>query len=106
MAEDRLERLLNLQNEQPDDSFLSFAIAQEFTKKGQFDEALRRYESLLKNDPQYVATYYHLGKLYETLDSIKKAIETYEIGKTIARQTGAHHDLKELQAALDLVLEA
>jgi len=52
----------------PDDSFLLFAIAKEHEKAGATDEALEYYLKLTATDPDYVGTYYHLGKLYEEED--------------------------------------
>lgn len=97
---DRLDQLLQFYEEDPDDAFTRFALAQEYLNRGEVDEALTLFEELVDTDPDYVGTYYHLGKLYERLDRTEDAIETYERGVEVAREQRAQKDLSELQDAL------
>lgn len=97
---DRLDQLLQFYEEDPDDAFTRFALAQEYLNRGEVDEALTLFEELVDTDPDYVGTYYHLGKLYERLDRTADAIETYERGVEVAREQRAQKDLSELQDAL------
>lgn len=96
----RLDQLLRFYEEDPDDPFTRFAIAQEYRNQGDFDEALAFFEELVETDPNYVGTYYHLGKLYERLGRTEAAIETYEAGIEIAREQRDTKSLSELQDAL------
>jgi tetratricopeptide (TPR) repeat protein len=95
----RLELLQNMQKDSPDDSFLTFAIAKEYEKLGQLDEALQHFLQLVKNDPEYVGTYYHLGKLYEQKEAFAQAFATYKAGMKVARKAGDQHALSELAGA-------
>ena len=97
---DRLDQLLQFYEEDPDDPFTRFAIAQEYRSRGEIDEALEFFEGLVDTDPDYVGTYYHLGKLYEELDRTEAAIETYEDGIEVAREQRDRKSLSELQDAL------
>ena len=99
MPTNRLEQLKTLLNESPEDAFLQFAIAKEYEKLGQAEEALQCYLDLAEGHPGYVGTYYHLGKLQEKLGSGKLAWETYSKGMAIARQAGDQHALSELAGA-------
>lgn len=96
---DRIEHLLQFYEEDPDDAFTRFALAQEYLKSGDTEKARAFFEELVETDPDYVGTYYHLGKLYERLGRTEEAIATYEAGIEVARAQRARKDLSELQDA-------
>jgi tetratricopeptide (TPR) repeat protein len=98
---DRLQLLHNLLAEQPNDPFLNHALALEEIKVGRDDEALRLFESLLTHNPDYVGSYYHLGKLHERLGDESKAIAVYEKGMEVAKKLSDNHALSELRGAYD-----
>ncbi len=95
----RLERLQAMLQESPDDAFLLFALAKEYEKLDNNEQALDFYLKLEKEHPNYVGTYYHLGKLYENLEKPAKAFHTYKVGMKIAKQEGDQHSLSELAGA-------
>lgn len=95
----RLKQLQSLLEEDPGSSFLQFAIAKEYEKYEQWPEARMAYETLAQNDPDYVGTYYHLGKLYEKLDRPADAFQTYKTGMEAAKRAGDQHALSELAGA-------
>ncbi len=97
---DRLKHLLEFYEDDPDDAFTRFALAQEYLHRDQLEKALSFFEELVETDPDYVGTYYHLGKLYERLGRTDDAITTYEAGVDVAREHRAQKDLSELQDAL------
>lgn len=99
MTANRLSTLLALLGESPHDSFLLFAIAKEYEKIGDKELALQYYQRLQRDDPDYVGTYYHLGKLYEQLQDPPAAFRTYTAGMDIARQLLDQHAYSELAGA-------
>ncbi len=105
MIEARLEQLKGMLKDNPEDSFLLYAIAQEYTKLNNRPEALKFFDNLLKTNPHYTGAYYHLGKLYEKMDQTQDAIDTYKQGLVITQQRGAHHDYNELKGALALIAD-
>ena len=98
MQIDRLEKLLEFLKNEPGDAFLKYALATEYLRINQTDKALEYYEDLLNNYPDYVGTYYHLGKLYEALDRKQDAINTYETGMKVTKEQRNNHAFSELQA--------
>ncbi len=94
---DRLEQLLQYLNDNPKDSFLQYALALEYLKKGDHVTGLEYFETLVKNDPDYVGTYYHLGKLYVKLGRKEDAENCYTQGLKIAKNQNDHHSFAELQ---------
>jgi tetratricopeptide (TPR) repeat protein len=97
---DRLTILQQYHEEDPDDSFIRFAMASEYVKLGDDPSARSWFESLRDNDPDYVGTYFHLGKLYERLGIKEQAIATYQAGATVATKVSDFHARSELQSAL------
>ena len=98
---DRISQLLRFLDEDPTDPFLMFAVAQEYATAGEREQALGRYLQLRDAHPEYVATYYHLGMLYEAINSPAEAAETYRDGIDAAKEQGDNHALRELMAAAE-----
>ena len=94
----RLDKLLEFLQNEPEDEFLQYALATEYLRLNETDKALTYYENLVDKHPDYVGTYYHLGKLYEALNRKSDAISTYEKGMEIAKSKRDNHAFSELQA--------
>ena len=105
MSQTRLELIMDMLEKDPNDPFLLYAVALEYKKIGNFVVAIKQLENLIKSHPQYLGTYYLLGKLYEESDEVAKAIEIYKKGKIIATSIGDHKILGELNEALLLLEE-
>ncbi len=97
---DRLEALLAFYEEDPNDAFTRFAIASEYLKRGNKEQALSFFKQLVQDQPEYVGTYYHLGKLLEALEMNADAIQTYQTGIRMANDLKDFHARAELQDAL------
>lgn len=102
----RINALKNFLNSDPNDSFSRYALALEYVKTGQHDDAVQEFETVRKNDPDYVATYYQLGKLYQHLTKLHEAEKTFRTGITVAAKINDEHTRSELEAALDELLNA
>jgi tetratricopeptide (TPR) repeat protein len=96
---DRLNLLLQLSVDSPNDAFTQFALAKEYEKLQDWAKALSQYEHLRQLDPNYVGLYYHLGKLYERLDRLPDAIGAYKQGMEVAKLANDRHAWSELSAA-------
>ena len=97
---DRLAALQQFLQDDPDDPFTRFALAQEHAKRGETTPALAYYEGLVRDRPDYVGTYYHLGALYRALGRDDDALATYRAGVDAATRAGDAHARAELQGAL------
>ena len=100
----RIEILKGFLKDNPNDSFLRYALALEYIKLEQNDEAVREFEAVRNTDPEYVATYYQLGQLYQKLGQKHDAEKTFRTGITVATKAGDEHTRSELEAALDGLL--
>ncbi len=95
----RLNQLLAFHSSNPKDEFILFALAKEYEKHGDDEKALHHYQHLVEHSPNYVGTYYHLGKLYEKLQEAPLAFSTFKTGMEVARQQGDQHAYNELAGA-------
>ena len=98
MEMNRLEKLLEFIQNEPNDEFLKYALATEYLRLNNTEKALSYYEDLVNNHPNYTGTYYHLGKLYEALNRKQDAIDIYEKGMKITKEKRDNHAFSELQA--------
>ena len=85
----------------PNDSFLQHALALELVKMGNDEEGKLLFENILLNEPAYVGSYYHLGKLLERINDNQAAIIVYQTGMNEAKLANDNHSYNELQAALE-----
>ena len=85
----------------PGDNFLRHALALEYIKLGKDEDAKELFEAILNDSPDYVGSYYHLGKLLERNGEAAKAIECYETGMKQAKLANDQHAYNELQAAYE-----
>ncbi len=98
---DRIEKLKEFLKASPTDSFLQHALALEYIKLGNEEEARRLFEELLNREPGYVGSYYHLAKLLERNDHTAEAINIYEKGMEEAKKAGDNHSFGELRGAYE-----
>lgn len=97
----RLQKLLDYLKNEPDDPFLKYALATEYLSQNDIEKTLFYFEDLLSKHPEYVGTYYHIGKLYERLDRKSEAILIYQKGMAVARRAGDNHAYSELQTVFN-----
>lgn len=98
MSQARLEQLLQFLQDEPNDPFLLYAIATEYSKTDS-SKALYYYEQLLNEHSDYIATYYHAAKLYADIGDREKAEQVFIIGIEKARLQQEALTLRELQNA-------
>lgn len=98
---DRVERLKQFLQENPNDSFVQHALALEYVKEGDDQAARQLFENVLRFDENYIGSYYHLAKLLERLDLQEEAIRVYEKGMERAKAAGDNHAFSELRSAYE-----
>ena len=101
MHPNRLQKLLDFFETEPNDPFLKYALATEYLNLNEIPKALAYYEDLIRNHADYIGTYYHLGKLYEALERKSDALNTYQLGMVVARKANDNHAFAELQAVFN-----
>jgi Tfp pilus assembly protein PilF len=97
----RIEKILEYLQQKPNDNFLRHALALEYIKLDDDEKAQQLFEAVLKDSPDYVGSYYHLGKLLERKGETQAAIACYEKGMQYAKSANEQHAYNELQAAYE-----
>ena len=103
MSATRLEQLRGMLAEEPNDSFIRYAIALELKRAGKMEEAADDLERLLKADPKYIACYYQLALMLIDLGRAAEAMHVCEAGSLQCITTGdrkARSELLELKNAI------
>lgn len=98
---DRIEKLKAFLQTSPEDCFLNHALALEYIKLDDDNQALALFRKNLQQDENYIATYYHLGKLLERVGESEEAIAIYEKGMEKAKAARDMHSYNELQSAYE-----
>lgn len=91
---DRIYELKKLLQDDPEDTFLHYALGLEYVKKGDPELALEQFEILLNKYPEYLPVYYQAAQLYLERGDYQKARNTYENGMVLARRL---HEMKTFQ---------
>ena len=96
-----LDQLHALLQNDPDDPFLLYALAQEHAKAGSHPEAIRWYDRCLEADPHYAYAYFHKARSQQAAGDLAAAVETLRRGLASARASGDTHASAELSGYLD-----
>jgi len=104
MQTTRLNKLMEFLESDPNDPFILYALATEYNVQNDTEKALSYYLQLINKHPDYVGTYYHLGKLYEKQQQSERAIEIYKEGMAAARRKNDNHAFSELQGAYNTAM--
>ncbi|MBS1948413.1 MAG: tetratricopeptide repeat protein [Bacteroidetes bacterium] len=98
---ERVEKLKFFLANNPDDSFVQHALALEYIKNGNVNDARALFEDILHREPGYIGSYYHLAKLLENTGEINLAIAWYQKGMEQAKKAKDNRAYNELQAAYE-----
>jgi Tfp pilus assembly protein PilF len=96
---ERIEKLKEFLAASPHDSFLQHALALEYIKLGDDEQARALFEEILNREPGYIGSYYHLAKLLERNGDTDGAVTWYEKGMDMALKAGEKHAFGELKGA-------
>lgn len=98
---ERISKLKEFLAGSPNDSFLQHALALEYIKLGDDEQARVLFEEILNREPGYIGSYYHLAKLQERLGETDKAVQVYKKGMEEAMNAGDNHVYGELKGAYE-----
>jgi Tfp pilus assembly protein PilF len=93
----KLEELLELD---PNDSFVRYGLALEHVSAGQDAEAAAAFEELLRRDPGYVPGYMQGGLALMRLGEDERARDTWRQGIEVAKRAGDEHAAGEMTGFL------
>ncbi len=97
---DRLPQLLAFHEASPEDDFPPYAIAQEYLRSGDTDQALEWLAKTLSINPDHAYAYYHRALVLSGLDREQEADTAIQNGLDAAQRAGdakAQAELLELR---------
>jgi tetratricopeptide (TPR) repeat protein len=100
MEKSRAEILQEMLAAKPEDTFARYALAVELAKSDRPGDAWEHFDYLLKNHPQYSATYYQAGTLLLNQGRREEAKAVFARGIEVTHRQGNHHAQSELERAL------
>lgn len=101
----RVETLKKFIQARPTDPFPRYGLAQEYKNVGQLAEARAEFETLMRDHPDYTATYLHAGNVLIALGDRAEARVVFERGIEACRRRGDGHAMSELAGALSSLEE-
>jgi tetratricopeptide (TPR) repeat protein len=96
----RMAQILAMLEDNPNDSFLRYALAMEHQSVGQDDQALAQLRELIQRDASYVPAYLQAGQILVRLGESEQACQILEAGIRIARQANDAHAAGEMSGLL------
>ena len=100
----RINQLQQLLAEFPDDPFSLYSLALEY-RKVNMARAVSHFKNLMRNHPNYLPAYYQAAALFAETGDLKTAEATYAAGIALAHKQKQPKTARELQAALDLLID-
>ncbi len=82
-------------------SFARYGVAMELAGRGQTEEALREFDTLLELDPNYTAGYFMAAQTLAGAGRTAEAAARLKAGVASAARGGNRHAESEMQAMLD-----
>ncbi|MDG1261533.1 MAG: hypothetical protein P8O05_07215 [Flavobacteriales bacterium] len=98
----RVEMLLDMMQTDKNDPFLPYALSLEYVKSGQSSQSIELLQKLSASHPEYLPTYYQLGKLLEASGKFSEAIAVYRKGEQLATE---QRDLKTKSELAEAIWE-
>jgi tetratricopeptide (TPR) repeat protein len=96
----RREKIEAMLRDEPQDTFLRYALALEFEKEGRNDESLAGLQELAAGDPPYVPAFFQAAQQLARLDRIEEARAVLRNGIEVARAQGDAHAAGEMSEFL------
>ena len=96
----RREKLLAMLQENPADSFLIYALAMDEAGAGETAAAVDRLRGLSESAPDYVPTWFHLGRLLLEQGETDQAADVLRQGSQVATSAGDAHAASEIAGLL------
>ncbi len=99
----RATALRALLEQDPNNSFVRYGLALDHVNSGDLESGVAEFRTLIANDANYCAAYYHGGQSLEKLSRPEEAAELYRQGIEATLRTGDGHTRSELEAALSMI---
>jgi tetratricopeptide (TPR) repeat protein len=100
---ERLEKLIQMLEREPNDTFLIYGLALEHKKLGDSARAIELLDRVIQLDPGYCYAYFQKGAVLESTGDNDAARSVYLAGIDAAKQKGDAHAQSEIEGALSMM---
>jgi predicted Zn-dependent protease len=100
-SKSRKQQILEMLAEDPTDVFLRYGLAMEHASAGEHAEAVRCFQDLIRDKPDYVPAYVQAGQVLARLGREDEARSVFRAGIEAARKTGDLHAAGEMESFLE-----
>ena len=97
----RLEKLKEMLEQDPADTFVRYGLAMEYRTNDQTNEASKLFKELMNDTPPHVPSYFMMGQMLADNEQIDDAKTTLQSGITEARSQGNSHAAGEMTELLE-----
>ena len=98
---DKVAGLQSILEQDPNNALARYGLAMEYAVRGETTEALREFDRLLADHPEYVAGYFMAAQTLAKAGRAGEAKQRLVDGMACARKARNQHALSEMQAMLD-----
>lgn len=96
----RINMLLSLLANEPNDVFSNYALAIEYAAENDFEKAEKQFLKVLTIDKEYLPCFYQLGQVSEKMNRVEKALDYYKHGLEIAKKQVNNKAINEINEAI------
>ena len=101
----RIDMLLAMLEKEPDDIFLNYALGTEYVGELDVVQAEFQFKKVLQMEPNYIAAYYQLGKLFESQLKNTEALHFFKLGLEKAKVAKNNKAINEFGEAIFMLEE-
>ncbi len=98
---DRLQMLKDLLAHDPKNTFARYGLAMEYSSRGELENALVEFHTILEAAPDYVPAYLMLAQALSRSGRLDEAKSTLREGIVRAQKAGDGHAQSEMQGMLE-----
>ena len=98
---DKIAMLTEILAQDPTNAFARYGLAMEHAGQGDAVTALREFDQLLADHPDYTAGYFMAAQTLAKIGENSRALDYLRRGLDSARRTGNQHAYSEMQAMMD-----
>ncbi|MBA2610622.1 MAG: hypothetical protein H0U95_01535 [Bacteroidetes bacterium] len=101
----RIDMLLAMLEKERDDIFLNYALGIEYVGELDVIQAEFQFKKVIGLEPEYIAAYYQLGKLFESQLKNTEALEFFKAGLEKAKAMKNNKAVNEFGEAIFMLEE-
>jgi Tfp pilus assembly protein PilF len=98
---DRLQALKDILAQDPSNAFARYGLAMEFSHRGETDNAMVEFKTLIQTNPDYTAGYFMAAQTLSRAGRNDEAKQLLRDGIATAQRTGDGHAESEMQGMLN-----